>query len=215
MPGSLAPADARSWMRCDYVFAWFAEKQALFQGWLVVDVWLSTLTQPLDDMLRNGLCLTLGCACCGLRMAVGSLWPSETKGRECLTDVIKKTRWLSAVCLHVAVLKEVWDCLALQGAETHSPKNRSNLNTVISNGKQKQVEDLDVLPYISVDCVVSVSLLLSMSFWPKWRKGVSLNISKIRPEETSFSLKEAPAAFNLGHSGLGRGAAFSQNLYRY
>ena len=107
MPGSLAPADARSWMRCDYVFAWFAEKQALFQGWLVVDVWLSTLTLPLDDMLRNGLCLTLGCACCGLRMAVGSLWPSETKGRECLTDVIKKTRWLSAVCLHVAVLKEV------------------------------------------------------------------------------------------------------------
>ena len=146
MPGSLAPADARSWIRCDYVFAWFAEKQALFQGWLVVDVWLSTLTQPLDDVLRNGLCLTLGCACCGLRMAVGSLWPSETKGRECLTDVIKKTRWLSAVCLHVAVLKEVWDFLALQGAETHSPKNRSNLNTVISNGKQKQAEDLNVLP---------------------------------------------------------------------
>ena len=85
---------------------------------------------------------------------------------------------------------------------------------MISNGKQKQVEDLDVLPYISVDCVVSVSLLLSMSFWPKRRKGLSLNISKIRPEETSFFLKEAPAASPLGLSSPGRDAAFLQNLYR-
>ena len=103
----------------------------------------------------------------------------------------------------------------LQGAETNSPINKSNLKTVISNGKQKRPENHDAILYISVDCVVSVSLLLSISFWPKRRKGVSLNISKIRPEETSFFLKEAPAAFYLGHSGLGRGAAFSQNLYRY
>ena len=108
------------------MFAWFAEKQALFQGWLVVDVWLSTLTQPLDDMPCNGLCLTLGCACCGLRMAVGSLWPSETKGRECLTDVIKKTRWLSAVCLHVAVLREVVGLSRFYKAQKHThPKTEA------------------------------------------------------------------------------------------
>ena len=38
MPGSPAPADARSWFRCDYVFAWLAEKQAFSGGWLPVDV---------------------------------------------------------------------------------------------------------------------------------------------------------------------------------
>ena len=85
---------------------------------------------------------------------------------------------------------------------------------MISNGKQKQAEDHDAIPYISVDCVVSVSLLLSMSFWPKRRNGVSLNISKIRPEEASLLLKEAPAASLMGLFGPGWGAAFLQNLYR-
>ena len=52
----------------------------------------------------------------------------------------------------------------LQGAETNSPINKSNLKTVISNGKQKRPENHDAILYISVDCVVSVSLLLSIFF---------------------------------------------------
>ena len=38
VPGSQAPADARSRFRCDYAFAWLAEKQALPEGWLSVDI---------------------------------------------------------------------------------------------------------------------------------------------------------------------------------
>ena len=102
----------------------------------------------------------------------------------------------------------------LQGAETNSPINKSNLKTVISNTKQKRPENHDAILYISVDCVVSVSLLLSISFWPKQRKGVSLKISKIRPEEASLVLKEPPAASILRLFGPGWGAAFLQNLYR-
>ena len=52
----------------------------------------------------------------------------------------------------------------LQGAEPNSPINKSNLKTVISNGKQKRPENHDAILYISVDCVVSVSLLLSIFF---------------------------------------------------
>ena len=96
----------------------------------------------------------------------------------------------------------------LQGAETNSPIHKSNLKTVISNGKKKRPENHDAIPYITVDCVVSVSLLLSISFYPKQRKGVSLKISTMRPEEASLVLKEPPTASILGLCGPGWGAAF-------
>ena len=35
---SSAPADARSWSRCDYVFAWMAEQQAPSGKWLPVNI---------------------------------------------------------------------------------------------------------------------------------------------------------------------------------
>ena len=103
----------------------------------------------------------------------------------------------------------------LQGEETNSPiNNKKTLKTVISNGRQKRPENNDAIPYISVNCVVSVSLLTSISCWPKQRKGVSLKISRIRPEEASSVLKEPPAAAILNLYGPDWDAAFLQNLYR-
>ena len=95
----------------------------------------------------------------------------------------------------------------LQGAETNSPINKSNLKTVISNGKQKRPENHDAILYISVDCVVSVSLLLSI-FLTEQRKGGTLKISKIRPEDASLAQNEPPAASILRLCGPGWGAAF-------
>ena len=102
----------------------------------------------------------------------------------------------------------------LQGAATNSPINKSTLKTVISNSKQKRPENHDAILYITVDCVVSVSLLLSISFYPKQRKGVSLKISKMRPEEANLVLKQPPTASIWKHFGPGWDAAFLQNLYR-
>ena len=52
----------------------------------------------------------------------------------------------------------------LQGAATNSPINKSTLKTVISDSKQKRPENHDAILYITVDCVVSISLLLSIFF---------------------------------------------------
>ena len=95
----------------------------------------------------------------------------------------------------------------LQGAATNSPINKSTLKTVISNSKQKRPENHDAILYITVDCVVSISLLLSI-FLTKQRKGGTLKISKIRPEEANLAQNEPPATSILRLCGPGWGAAF-------
>ena len=104
---SSAPADARSWSRCDYVFAWMAEQQAPSRSGFLSTFWLPTLTPPLDTMLHNGLDPHPNEHVAVYEPPSAASDHLRPKGRKCLTGIVKKTRLLSAVGLHVDVLREV------------------------------------------------------------------------------------------------------------
>ena len=149
-------------------------------------------------MMHNELCLTPEWACCGLRNAISSLWPSETKGRKCLTDIVKKTRLLSAVGLHVDVLREVVGLSRFHRRRNKLTQKQQHPENFDRQQQTKATWKPWCHTFISVDCVVSIWHLLSISFLSKQREGLSFKTSKIRPEEAN----------------LVWGAAFLQNHYR-